>query len=58
VAPKPTKEDIEIGRKILRNWCRDNGLALDPVAASDLVQKIAEALAVISAALVGGAARD
>jgi hypothetical protein len=53
MAPKPTKQDIEIGRKILRNWCGDNGLVLDPVAASDLVQKIAEALAVLSQALVG-----
>ena len=52
--PKPATQDIEIGRKILRNWCRDNNLAVDPVAASDLVQKIAEAIAVLSDSLVGG----
>lgn len=51
--PKPTKQDFEIGRKILRNWCGDNNLAIDPVVASDLVQKIAEAIAVMSAALDG-----
>jgi hypothetical protein len=52
--PKPTRQDIEIGRKIFRNWCRDNNLAVDPVAASDLVQKIAETIAVMSSALTNG----
>jgi hypothetical protein len=46
-------EDTLIGQKILRNWCGDNGIVLEPVAAADLVKKIAEALAVISASLVG-----
>jgi hypothetical protein len=53
--PQPTAQDIEIGRKILRNWCRDNNLAVEPVAASDLVQKIAEAIAVMSTSLTNGA---
>lgn len=52
MAPKPTTQDFEIGRKIFRNWCRDNNLAVDPVAASDLVQKIAEAIAILSDAAV------
>jgi hypothetical protein len=43
---RPTTQDIEIGRRILHNWCRDNNLAIDPALASDLVQKIAEAIAV------------
>jgi hypothetical protein len=54
MTPRPTTQDIEIGRKIFRNWCRDNNLAVDPVAASDLVQKIAETIAVMCAALTNG----
>lgn len=42
---RPTTHDIEIGRRILRNWCQDNNLAIDPAVGSDLVQKIAEAIA-------------
>lgn len=42
---QPTTHDIEIGRRILRNWCQDNNIVIDPVVGSDLVQKIAEAIA-------------
>jgi hypothetical protein len=48
-----SKEDTLIGQKILRNWCGDNGVVLEPIAAADLVRKIAEAIAVMSSALVG-----
>lgn len=56
--PHPTKLNIEIGRRILRNWCHDNNLAIEPVAASDLVHKIAESLAVLSDSLTTGFRKD
>lgn len=51
---KVSKEDTMIGQKILRNWCGDNGVVLEPIAADDLVKKIAEAFAVMTNAAVGG----
>jgi len=39
-----TTEHIKTARKVFQDWCRDNNLAVDVLAASDLVQKIAEAL--------------
>ena len=42
--------DIGIARRILHDWCRDNNVRIDPSTASDLVQKIAEAIAVTGGA--------
>jgi hypothetical protein len=40
-----TQDDLKIGQKVLREWCGDMGVVLDPFAAADLCEKIAQAVA-------------
>jgi hypothetical protein len=40
-----TKDDLKIGQKVFREWCGDNGIMVEPFAAADLCEKIAQALA-------------
>ena len=40
-----TKDDLKIGQKVFREWCGDNGVMVEPFAAADLCQKIAQAIA-------------
>lgn len=44
-APPLSKEDIKAGQQVFREWCGDNGIAVDAFSAADLCKKISAAIA-------------
>jgi hypothetical protein len=44
-APPLSKDDIKAGQQVFREWCGDNGICVDVLAAADLCKKISVAIA-------------
>jgi hypothetical protein len=39
-----TPQSKRAAQRVLREWCAANGVAMEPLAAADLVRRIAEAM--------------
>lgn len=39
------QDEMNLARLIFRRWCEAHGIVMDPIAAADLVNRIASALA-------------
>ncbi len=53
-----TKDDLKIGQQVFRAWCGDNGVIVEPFAAADLCEKIAQAVALSRPELESGSVKQ